>query len=79
MEDPHFKVQRNPGQPHEARRREHILPDEHEHEQLSRYETTIERSRFRTLAELRLLQAGRAGEPTVVVVRSDESAGAPRA
>jgi len=64
--------------PVEQARREHILPDEHEREQISRYETTIERSLFRTLAELRQLQAARVGEPTVVVVPGDGSAGSRR-
>jgi hypothetical protein len=59
----------------ESERREHILPDEHEREIVSRYETTLERSLFRTLGELRLLQAGRAGEPMVVVVQGDQNAG----
>jgi len=58
----------------ERARREHILLDEHGREMVSRYEATLERSLYRTLGELRLLQAGRAGEPTVVVVRGDQSA-----
>ncbi len=56
----------------EEARREHILLGEHEREMVSRYETTLERSLYRTLGELRLLQAGRAGEPTVVVLRGDD-------
>ena len=47
----------------ERSRRAHLLPDERTMDKVSRYETTLERSLFRTLHELQRLQAARAGVP----------------
>ena len=44
-------------------RRYRLLPDAETLDKLGRYETTLERSLFRTIHELRRLQAAREGEP----------------
>ena len=43
-------------------RRTHLLPDEGTLDKVSKYESTLERSLFRTLHELERIQAARAGE-----------------
>jgi hypothetical protein len=59
----------------EQARPESILLNNYLREQVSRYETTLERSLIHTLAELRLLRAARAPQPTVVEVGGNESSG----
>lgn len=46
----------------ETWRKTHLLPDETTLDKVSRYETTLERSLFRTIHELQRLQAARSGE-----------------
>jgi len=47
----------------DKRRREALLPTDETLDKVSRYETTLERSLFRTLHELQRLRAGRSGAP----------------
>ncbi len=58
-------------------RRENILPDGDTLEKVTKYETTLERSLFRTLHELQRLQAARSGAnvPPPVAVDVDVSGG----
>jgi hypothetical protein len=59
----------------ETWRKAHLLPDETTLDKVSRYETTLERSLFRTIHELQRLQAARAGEkvPLPAVVDGEVS------
>ena len=59
----------------ETWRKTHLLPDEGTLDKVGRYETTLERSLYRTIHELQRLQAARAGEhvPLPAVVDGEVS------
>lgn len=54
-------------------RKTHLLPDEGTLDKVSRYESTLERSLFRTLHELERIQAARSGEHVPLLAVADVS------
>jgi hypothetical protein len=61
----------------ERKRRRHLLPDIARLDSISRYESHLERSLFKTLHEIERLQAARAGQPVPPPVTIDVTIDAP--